>query len=126
VTFIFIPAGIGERSGYLSTLVLTEVMFLVMLTQLVPISKVVPVIGFLFLAYLALLILMSVFVIWQDSFIIRKKFMLTKKRVVKNEFSIIEFDTESHRILNIRQENNEGSSDGPNNPSLLISNKSNS
>ena len=36
--YYFMPRGNGERVPYLSTVILTEIMFLVMLTQFVPLS----------------------------------------------------------------------------------------
>ena len=63
VSYWFIPLGNGERSGFLATIILTEVMFLVMLTGFVPLSKRIPILAYLFLGYVALLCLMSGFVV---------------------------------------------------------------
>ena len=98
VTFIFIPPGVGERSAFLSTLVLTEVMFLVMLTSFVPLSRNVPVIAFLFLGYLGLLVILSCFVIFFDSRTIHLKKMYARKKVVRTEISLIEYDVEKGDI----------------------------
>ena len=89
VTFIFVPTGVGERSAFLSTLVLTEVMFLVMLTSFVPLSRNVPVIAFLFLGYLGLLVIMACIVVVHDSRIITLNKYLAKKKIVKTEISYI-------------------------------------
>ena len=89
VTFIFVPTGVGERSAFLSTLVLTEVMFLVMLTSFVPLSRNVPVIAFLFLGYLGLLVVMACIVVVHDSRIITLNKYLAKKKIVKTEISYI-------------------------------------
>ena len=48
--YLFLPKGQGERIPFLSTIVLTEVMFLVMLTNFVPLSRDLPKIGLLFLS----------------------------------------------------------------------------
>ena len=40
--FIFLKRGTGERIAFLSTVMLTEVMFLVMVNSFVPVSKAVP------------------------------------------------------------------------------------
>ena len=42
---IFLKRGSGERIAFLSTVMLTEVMFLVMLNNFVPISKSIPYFG---------------------------------------------------------------------------------
>ena len=36
--YFFLPVGTGERTGFLATMLLTEIMFLVMITSLVPIA----------------------------------------------------------------------------------------
>ena len=63
VSYWLIPLGTGERSGFLATIVLTEVMILVMLTGFVPLSKRIPILGYLFLGYVSLLVVMSGFVV---------------------------------------------------------------
>ena len=47
--YYFLPLGDGSRVSYLATILLTEIMFLVMVTQVVPQSKVIPAIAYLFL-----------------------------------------------------------------------------
>lgn len=47
--YYLIPRGTGERIAYLATILLTEIMFLVMVTQVVPQTKHVPGIALLFL-----------------------------------------------------------------------------
>ena len=47
--YFLMPRGNGERVPYLSTVILTEIMFLVMLTQFVPLSNEVPIVEMLFL-----------------------------------------------------------------------------
>jgi hypothetical protein len=42
---IFLERGSGERIAFLSTVMLTEVMFLVMIKSFVPISKTIPYFG---------------------------------------------------------------------------------
>jgi hypothetical protein len=39
VCYYIIPINGGQRAGFLSTIILSEVMFLVMLTSFLPISK---------------------------------------------------------------------------------------
>ena len=63
VCYWFIPVGTGERSGFLATIVLTEVFILVMLTGFVPLSKRIPILGYLFLGYVALLVFMACLVV---------------------------------------------------------------
>lgn len=71
VNYWFIPVGTGERSGFLATIILTEVMFLVMLTSYVPLSKRIPIIGYLFLGYVIILVVMSGFVISLEARILK-------------------------------------------------------
>jgi hypothetical protein len=61
--YILLPKGTGERTGYLATVLLTEIMFLVMITSFVPMAKQVPVIGWLFLGYTVLLAILTVAVL---------------------------------------------------------------
>ena len=61
--YFFIPLGEGQRVPYLATILLTEIMFLVMLTQFVPISQRVPNIVYFFFGLATLLALFSALVI---------------------------------------------------------------
>ena len=63
ILYYLIPRGKGERTGYLSTVLLTEIMFLVMITSFVPLSKRVPLIGWLFLGYTILLAILTIAVL---------------------------------------------------------------
>jgi hypothetical protein len=47
--YYLLPIGTGERVSYLATILLTEIMFLVMITEFVPQSKIVPAIALMFL-----------------------------------------------------------------------------
>ncbi len=47
--YYLLPRGTGERVSYLATILLTEIMFLVMITQVVPQNKIVPETAFMFL-----------------------------------------------------------------------------
>jgi len=47
--YYLLPRGDGSRISYLATVMLTEIMFLVMVTQVVPQTKNIPVIAILFL-----------------------------------------------------------------------------
>jgi hypothetical protein len=47
--YYLIPRGTGERIAFLATILLTEIMFLVMVTQVVPQTKDIPGIAVLFL-----------------------------------------------------------------------------
>jgi hypothetical protein len=76
VCYWFIPLGNGERSGFLATIILTEVMFLVMLTAFVPLSKRIPILAYLFLGYVALLVLMSGLVVCLEARVLRMREML--------------------------------------------------
>lgn len=48
--YYFLPKGAGERANYLATILLTEIMFLVMVSQIVPMSTQIPFIGYFFLS----------------------------------------------------------------------------
>ena len=63
LVYILIEKGKGERITFLSTILLTEVMFLVMITNFVPLSKYVPYMGWLFLTYVIILSLMILSVV---------------------------------------------------------------
>ena len=58
--FYFLPKGDGKRIPYLATIILTEIMFLVMLTTFVPLSRDLPLIEGLFLALTFVLCFMTV------------------------------------------------------------------
>lgn len=47
--YYLLPRGTGDRVSYLATILLTEIMFLVMVTQVVPQTKDIPSIAYLFL-----------------------------------------------------------------------------
>ena len=47
--YYLLPRGTGERISYLASILLTEIMFLVMVTQVVPQTKAIPSIALLFL-----------------------------------------------------------------------------
>ena len=58
--YLLLPKGGGERIPFLSTTILTEVMFLVMLTNFVPLSKELPKLGVLFLTLTLVLCIMTI------------------------------------------------------------------
>ena len=58
--YIFLPKGGGERIPFLATIILTEIMFLVMLTQFVPLSRDIPTVEVLFLSLSIILCFISV------------------------------------------------------------------
>ena len=64
--YYFLPRGSGERTSFLSTILLTEIMFLVMVTQVVPQTKVVPAIAYLFLQQTIILALTMILVLFLD------------------------------------------------------------
>jgi hypothetical protein len=64
--YYLLPRGTGERVSYLSTILLTEIMFLVMITQVVPQTKIVPQIGYMFLSQTILLIIITITVLIID------------------------------------------------------------
>ena len=43
--YYLLPIGSGERTSYLASILLTEIMFLVMVTQVVPLAKEIPIVG---------------------------------------------------------------------------------
>ena len=63
IMFILIEKGTGERIAYLQTILLTETMFLVMVSTLVPVSREIPYICYLFLSYVILLSVLTLFVL---------------------------------------------------------------
>lgn len=64
--YFFLPRGSGERISFLSTILLIEIMFLVMVTQVVPQTKVVPAIAYLFLGQTIILAITMIFVLFLD------------------------------------------------------------
>ena len=64
--YYLIPRGTGERIAYLATILLTEIMFLVLVTQVVPQTKHVPGVALLFLEQTAMLALVMVIVLLID------------------------------------------------------------
>ncbi len=46
--YYLLPRGSGERVSYLASILLTEIMFLVMVTQIVPLAKEIPQVGQMF------------------------------------------------------------------------------
>jgi hypothetical protein len=64
--YYLLPRGTGERVSYLATILLTEIMFLVMITQFVPQSRIVPETAFMFLKMTIILIVTTVVVLIMD------------------------------------------------------------
>jgi hypothetical protein len=64
--YYLLPRGTGERVSYLTTILLTEIMFLVMITQVVPQTKIVPATAYMFLKQTILLIIITVIVLIID------------------------------------------------------------
>ena len=64
--YYLLPRGSGSRVSYLATILLTEIMFLVMITQVVPQTKIVPAIAFMFLQQTILLIFITIAVLIID------------------------------------------------------------
>lgn len=64
--YYFLPRGSGERTSFLSTILLTEIMFLVMVTQVVPQTKNIPAIAILFLEETIMLSFLMIFVLLMD------------------------------------------------------------
>ena len=64
--YYLLPRGTGERISYLATILLTEIMFLVMVTQVVPQTKDIPGIALLFLEQTAMLALIMIVVLIID------------------------------------------------------------
>lgn len=96
IAYWFIPIGEGERSGYLVVIVLTEVMFLVILTSFVPLSQRAPILAYLFLGYVLMLVVMTGCVVAlesrYDSF--KESVEDRKKKKEKEESSGQNFDHE--------------------------------
>ena len=64
--YFMLPRGTGERISYLATILLTEIMFLVMVTQVVPQTKDIPGIALLFLEQTVMLALVMITVLIID------------------------------------------------------------
>jgi hypothetical protein len=64
--YYYLPRGSGDRISFLSTILLTEIMFLVMVTQVVPQTKVVPAIAYLFLEQTIILAVTMILVLFLD------------------------------------------------------------
>jgi hypothetical protein len=64
--YFLLPRGTGERVSYLATILLTEIMFLVMITQVVPQTKYIPKIAYMFLELTITLIVITVIVLIID------------------------------------------------------------
>ncbi len=61
-----LPRGSGERPAYLATILLTEIMFLVMVTQVVPQARVIPTVGRMFFNQTVLIALIMIVVLFID------------------------------------------------------------
>jgi Neurotransmitter-gated ion-channel transmembrane region len=64
--YYLLPRGSGERISFLNTIILTEIMFLVMVTQVVPQTKNIPSIAILFLEETMMLSFLMIFVLLMD------------------------------------------------------------
>jgi Neurotransmitter-gated ion-channel transmembrane region len=64
--YYLLPRGSGERVTYLASILLSEIMFLVMITQVVPQTKLIPDIAFMFLSLTIMLIAMMIAVLLID------------------------------------------------------------
>ncbi len=64
--YYLLPRGSGERTSYLASILLTEIMFLVMVTQVVPLAKEIPNVGQMFLNQTVLLSVVMIFVLFID------------------------------------------------------------
>lgn len=62
--YYLLPRGSGERISYLATILLTEIMFIVMVTQVVPQTKEMPVIALLFFGLTVMLALVMLAVVF--------------------------------------------------------------
>lgn len=59
--------GNGERIPFIATIILTEVMFLVMLTNFLPLSRDLPKIGILFLSLTLVLCIVTIPIVYLES-----------------------------------------------------------
>eukprot|EP00347_Sterkiella_histriomuscorum_P015150 403358130 len=64
--YYFLPKGQGERANYLATILLTEIMFLVMISQILPMSTQIPFMGYFFLSISCTTILLILIVLLVD------------------------------------------------------------
>jgi nicotinic acetylcholine receptor alpha-1 len=66
--YYIIPMGTGERVSYLATIMLTEIMFLVIVTEIVPTSKTAPSVAYLFLQQTILLSVVTIIALILDKY----------------------------------------------------------
>ena len=64
--YYLLPRGDGTRISFLNTIILTEIMFLVMVTQVVPQTKDIPAVAILFLEETMMLSFLMIFVLMMD------------------------------------------------------------
>lgn len=83
--YYFLPKGNGERANYLATILLTEIMFLVMISQIVPMSTQIPFIGYFFLSISCATIFLIFIVLLVDKKERQLERLKYKKRKLRKE-----------------------------------------
>ncbi len=80
--YYMLPRGSGERPAYLATILLTEIMFLVMVTQVVPQARVIPTVGQMFFNQTVLIAIIMIIVLLVDKVenVIKKKIKYLKNK----------------------------------------------
>lgn len=78
--YFILPRGDGSRISFINTIILTEIMFLVMVTQIVPQTKDIPAVAILFLQQTMMLSFLMIVVLIMD-----KLQVLHNKRIEKYE-----------------------------------------
>ena len=81
--YYLLPRGSGDRIQYLSSVLLTEIMFLVMISTTIPMSKVIPESGILFLGYTILLSILTIMVLFVDRFHLMNKYSKRQDKKIK-------------------------------------------
>ncbi|CDW75425.1 neuronal acetylcholine receptor subunit alpha-9 [Stylonychia lemnae] len=82
--YFFLPKGQGERANFLATILLTEIMFLVMISQILPVSTRIPFMGFFFLSVSCVTIFLILVVLLIDKKERQLERIKYKKRKARN------------------------------------------
>ena len=99
--YYFLPKGQGERANFLATILLTEIMFLVMISQILPVSTRIPFMGYFFLSISCVTIFLILVVLLVDKKERQLERIKYKKRKARKEFK---------NKVNIIHENNNNNS----------------
>ena len=99
--YYLLPRGTGERISYLASILLTEIMFIVMVTQVVPLTKDIPGIALLFLYQTIMLAIVMIIVVSMDKIQTRQDRLLQR---FKDQIA----ETQDPEVSNSIQQEEEG------------------